>query len=174
MQNLGARPLFSSILCGTRPPTCVERAVSRTASSGSGPWRCRSVCRRHSACLNLHEGLRNSVETACVRPRAFALSSFFLLLKQAIAERSEIWCLAVNGSQSRLAAGSSEKFVHLWALEEAEAQASGELALASFLGAVPRSEGQGQAVAMSFGSTKDMELLLCQGAGRVLEARPWW
>lgn len=91
---------------------------------------------------------------------------------QAIAERTELWCLALSPSGSRLVAGSSEKFLHVWALEDeaVAADARGELALASFLGAVPRSEGQGQAVALAFGSAQDMELLLCQGAGRILEA----
>ncbi|CAJ1453167.1 unnamed protein product [Effrenium voratum] len=88
---------------------------------------------------------------------------------QAIAERSEVWSLALNQDQTRLAAGCSEKFLRFWALdEEATADESGTRALASFLGAVPR-EGQGQTLALRFARLPHLEVLFCQGAGRTLE-----
>ncbi|CAL1139413.1 unnamed protein product [Cladocopium goreaui] len=58
---------------------------------------------------------------------------------QAIAEASELWCLALNAPQTRLVAGSSEKFLHVWSLDhEAKTSEAGDLLLAKFQGAVPR------------------------------------
>merc|ERR1719491_1571639 len=93
------------------------------------------------------------------------------LCLQTIAEhKAEVWCLAMNASQTRLTAGSADKFLRLWSLS-AEAAGSEEEPLASFLGAVPRSQGQGSAICLQYVRPKGVEfdLLLCQGAGRTLE-----
>lgn len=88
---------------------------------------------------------------------------------QAIAEASELWCLALNDTQTRLVTGSG-KFLHVWSLDdEAKTGESGDLLLATFQGAVPRTEGQGQALSLHFGHVGNLEVLLCQGSGRSLE-----
>eukprot|EP00931_Biecheleriopsis_adriatica_P087475 TRINITY_DN61939_c0_g1_i1.p1 TRINITY_DN61939_c0_g1~~TRINITY_DN61939_c0_g1_i1.p1 ORF type:complete len:968 (+),score=220.22 TRINITY_DN61939_c0_g1_i1:119-3022(+) len=94
---------------------------------------------------------------------------------QAIAEhRLEVWSLALSSSQTRLVAGSGDKFLRVWALAEPEATTTeaGEPApLATFLGALPRTEGQGNALGLQFAQPKGagFEALLCQGSGKTLE-----
>lgn len=89
---------------------------------------------------------------------------------QAIAEASELWCLALNAPQTRLVCGSSEKFLHVWSLDhEAKTSEAGDLLLAKFQGAVPRTEGQGQALTVCFAHVGPLEVLLCQGSGRSFE-----
>eukprot|EP00435_Cladocopium_sp_Y103_P016587 s899_g4.t1 len=88
----------------------------------------------------------------------------------AIAEASELWCLALNAPQTRLVCGSSEKFLHVWSLDhEAKTSEAGDLLLAKFQGAVPRTEGQGQALTVCFAHVGPLEVLLCQGSGRSFE-----
>ncbi|CAK9018890.1 WD repeat-containing protein 3 [Durusdinium trenchii] len=89
---------------------------------------------------------------------------------QALAEHTEVYALALNEAQTRLAAGSSAKFLHFWSLDpEAKTSESGDLLLANFLGAVPRTEGQGHALTLQFAHVDHLEVLLCQGSGRTLE-----
>jgi len=93
------------------------------------------------------------------------------LCLQTIAEHKlEVWCLALNSSQTRLVAGSSDKFLRLWSLSQ-DSSGRTEEPLATFLGAVPRPSGQGNAIALEFGHIKglDFDVLLCQGAGKTLE-----
>lgn len=99
---------------------------------------------------------------------------------QAIADhRTEVWSLAMNAEQTRLVAGTGEKFLRVWALKPVEEEAataktaaeSGEHSMAQFLGSLPRAEGQGQAVSLCFAAPPAVgfEVLLCQGSGRTVE-----
>eukprot|EP00930_Biecheleria_cincta_P036250 TRINITY_DN24873_c0_g1_i1.p1 TRINITY_DN24873_c0_g1~~TRINITY_DN24873_c0_g1_i1.p1 ORF type:complete len:965 (+),score=198.32 TRINITY_DN24873_c0_g1_i1:81-2975(+) len=101
---------------------------------------------------------------------------------QAIAEhRTEVWSLAINGDGTRLAAGSGDKFLRFWSLAEPDSkpvsvtdkpETDGEQpAFATFIGAVPRADGQGNALELRFAKPKNVgfEALLCQGSGRTLE-----
>jgi len=93
------------------------------------------------------------------------------LCLQTIAEhQAEVWSLALNEAQTRLAAGSGDKFLRFWTLAP---QASGgeDEPLATFYGAVPRPHGQGSALSLAFARPRaaDGEVLLCQGSGRALE-----
>lgn len=93
------------------------------------------------------------------------------LCLQTIAEhQTEVWTLSLNLAQNRLAAGSSDKFLRVWTLH-AQASGSEEEPLATFLGAVPRENGQGSALSVQFVKPKqvDFEVLLCQGSGRTVE-----
>lgn len=90
---------------------------------------------------------------------------------QTIAEhQSEVWSLALSTDRRRLAAGSSDKFLRMWELSP-DAKGTEEEPIASFMGEVPRPNGQGSAIALQFVFPKglDFELLLCQGAGKTLE-----
>mmetsp|Transcript_82931 Transcript_82931/g.173632 ORF Transcript_82931/g.173632 Transcript_82931/m.173632 type:complete len:952 (-) Transcript_82931:243-3098(-) len=104
---------------------------------------------------------------------------------QTISEhQSEVWTLALNSSQTRLAAGSGDKFLRFWSLSAEQGSAVGEAQMevggassssspgpAEFFGAVPRPNGQGAALELRYTtSLTGNEMLLCLGAGRTLEA----
>mmetsp|Transcript_20504 Transcript_20504/g.32691 ORF Transcript_20504/g.32691 Transcript_20504/m.32691 type:complete len:960 (-) Transcript_20504:107-2986(-) len=104
------------------------------------------------------------------------------LCVQAVAEHPvEVWSLALNENQTRLVAGSGDKFLRVWSLDEAVAGVTAQVGagaeegerppLATFIGAVPRADGQGSALSLLFVRPKSLgfEVLLCQGAGRSLE-----
>mmetsp|Transcript_14382 Transcript_14382/g.42988 ORF Transcript_14382/g.42988 Transcript_14382/m.42988 type:complete len:940 (-) Transcript_14382:73-2892(-) len=90
---------------------------------------------------------------------------------QTISEhQAEVWSLALNGSQTRLVAGSADKFLRVWSLNREGDVSAGE-ELATFIGAIPRPDGQGSAVGLQFCRPKgvNLEVLLCQGAGKTVE-----
>eukprot|EP00927_Polykrikos_kofoidii_P015646 TRINITY_DN16980_c0_g1_i1.p1 TRINITY_DN16980_c0_g1~~TRINITY_DN16980_c0_g1_i1.p1 ORF type:complete len:961 (+),score=166.76 TRINITY_DN16980_c0_g1_i1:102-2984(+) len=82
----------------------------------------------------------------------------------------EVWSLALNASQTRLVCGSADKYLRFFALKP-NAEGTENDQLASYLGDVPRPNGQGGLIAMEYVQPKgvDYEVLLCQGAGKVLE-----
>eukprot|EP00928_Gymnodinium_smaydae_P035081 TRINITY_DN24750_c0_g2_i1.p1 TRINITY_DN24750_c0_g2~~TRINITY_DN24750_c0_g2_i1.p1 ORF type:complete len:978 (-),score=241.30 TRINITY_DN24750_c0_g2_i1:55-2901(-) len=95
------------------------------------------------------------------------------LCLQTIADHKfEVWSLALNASQTRLVCGSTDKFLRLYALDAEGSSTNDEgRPLASFMGAVPRTHGQGTAAGLRYVRPKAVEydVLLCQGAGKVLE-----
>jgi len=82
----------------------------------------------------------------------------------------EVWSLALNTAQTRLVAGSSDKFLRFWRLLP-EGDGSEENPVAALYGAVPRPEGQGGVLSLQFGRPKslDFDVLICQGSGKTLE-----
>mmetsp|Transcript_19549 Transcript_19549/g.51796 ORF Transcript_19549/g.51796 Transcript_19549/m.51796 type:complete len:937 (+) Transcript_19549:51-2861(+) len=93
------------------------------------------------------------------------------LCLQTIAEhQAEVWSLTLNEAQTRLVAGSADKFLRVWSLNS-EANVSAGEELATFIGAIPRPDGQGAATSLRFFRPKgiDFEVLLCQGSGKTVE-----
>jgi len=82
----------------------------------------------------------------------------------------EVWSIALNAEQTRLAAGAADKFVRLWELS-ATATGGDDDPLATTLGEVPRPNGQGSALALNFARPRgvDFEVLVCQGSGKTVE-----
>jgi len=83
------------------------------------------------------------------------------LCLQTIAVEKDVWSLALNKDQTRLIVGS-DKFLRFWSFDDDDEEAS-------FLGAVPRPLGQGNAISMVCVSVGEAEMLLCQGSGKTLE-----